>query len=217
MSSSPPPTPAAPSSSPAAPTPARPPAPPASPSPAPSASLPGANAINTGGDLYVSTRTDTGWVTHYIGLPGNEAGCMSGPPNDPSSYVTLDNPTELQNTVLADPSMSHVLDFNDGEPFECSAGNNGLQGADRYVDPPSNAPYLWNADGSLDRRLPTDLSDSPRCPRRPRMPVRAETLTRACTGEVAASADLSHFVFSSNRLSFAPRGTRPHRRPRLRL
>ncbi len=167
--------------------------------------IPGANAINTGGDLYLSTRTDTGWVTHYIGLPGNEAGCMSGPPNDPSSYVTIDNPVELQSTVLADPTMSHVLDFNDGEAFECSAGNNGLQGADRYVDSPSNAPYLWNADGSLDRRLPTDISEVPGALAALECPY-SHNSDPGCSGEVAASADLGHFVFSSNRLSFAPPG-----------
>ena len=167
--------------------------------------LPGANAINTGGDLYLSTRTDTGWTTHYIGLAGNQAGCMSGPPNDPSSYVTLDNPTELQNTVLADPSMSHLLDFNDGEGMECSGGNNALQGADRYVDAPSNAPYLWNADGSLDRRLPTDLAAVPAALAALECPYK-ELSDPGCTGEVAASADLTHFVFSSNRLSFAAPG-----------
>ena len=52
-------------------------------------SLPGAKPIDTAGDLYVATRTDTGWVTHYIGLPGNEAGCMGGPPNDPAPTPRL--------------------------------------------------------------------------------------------------------------------------------
>ncbi len=33
------------------------------------------------GDLYVSTRTDTGWVTRYVGLPGTQALQANGPPN----------------------------------------------------------------------------------------------------------------------------------------
>ena len=51
-------------------------------------SLPGADTIDTAGDLYVATRTDTGWVSRYIGLPGNQAGCMGGPPNSPGLMPT---------------------------------------------------------------------------------------------------------------------------------
>ena len=36
-------------------------------------SLPGSDAPDTRGDTYVSTRTPTGWVTHYVGIRGNEA------------------------------------------------------------------------------------------------------------------------------------------------
>ena len=44
--------------------------------------------IGTDGDLYVATRTDTGWVSHYVGLPGDQAACMGGPPTSPWSYAS---------------------------------------------------------------------------------------------------------------------------------
>ena len=31
--------------------------------------------------MYVATRTDTGWQTHYVGIPGDQAGATTGPPN----------------------------------------------------------------------------------------------------------------------------------------
>jgi NHL repeat len=169
-------------------------------------SLPGANTINTGGDLYVATRTDTGWVSHYIGLPGSEAGCMGGPPSDPSSYSTVNNPTELNLTVLADPSMSHILNWNDGEPIYCVVGSNGTSGADPEVDFPSNAPYLWNADGTLAQRLPTDLEAKAGALEALNCPYPENRDEGICTGAVAASGDLTHFIFSSRSFEFAPGG-----------
>ena len=88
-SSSRPQTPTAPCSSPAAPTPGGPPAPPVSPTPAASARSPAPTPINTVGDLYVATRTEAGWVSRYIGLPGNQAGCMGGPPTSPGDYASM--------------------------------------------------------------------------------------------------------------------------------
>ncbi len=62
-------------------------------------SIPGAKTINSAGDLYVATRTDTGWESKYIGLPGSQAGCMGGPPNYPLSHVVSPNPPYLTNSV----------------------------------------------------------------------------------------------------------------------
>ena len=63
-------------------------------------SVPGNKVIGTDGDLYVSTRTDTGWVSHYVGLPGNEASCAGpapdgywSPPPRPTNSRTSSPPT----------------------------------------------------------------------------------------------------------------------------
>ncbi len=70
---------------------------------------------------------------------------------------------------------------------------------------PSNAPYMCNADGTLAQRLPTDLPAQSGAARSgAQVPVfPEEDRTPPCTSEVAASADLSHFVFSSNTTSFS--------------
>ena len=163
----------------------------------------GTNPINTAGDLYVATRTDTGWTSRYVGLPGDQAGCMGGPPDEPLSRYVFLNPPDLTNTVPSDPNMERFLLWRDGTPAECFAefGDRG-SGA-----PASNAPYMFNADGSLAKRLPTDLpgesgalESALSCPY-PTAKYADEV--PACTSEVAASPDLHHFVFSSRVASFS--------------
>ena len=84
----------APSSTPAAPTPARPPAPPASPSPATSAPSPAPTPSTLAATSTSPPAPTPAGSPSYIGLPGNEAGCMGGPPNDPTHTSTIDNPTD---------------------------------------------------------------------------------------------------------------------------
>ena len=76
--------------------------------------------INGIGDLYVATRTDNGWVSRYVGPPGDEVGCAGGPPQQ-----ALDNgPATAQNKVLTNPDMSRFLDWNDGNTLAC--GGTGI-------------------------------------------------------------------------------------------
>jgi hypothetical protein len=159
--------------------------------------LPGANAINTAGDLYVATRTDAGWVSKYIGLPGDEAGCMGGPP--PYVNNAIVDPAWVTNGVLADPSMGHFLNWLEIAPAVCGLGENGIADRDTPVAPPSDAPFLWRSDGSLERRLPSNLSQVPGA-------LEALACPQTCNGEATASGDLTHLVFSSASLAFAPGG-----------
>ena len=166
---------------------------------------PGTEPINTNGDVYVATRTDSGWNTHYIGLPGNQAPCMGGPPTDISSLVSSGAPVLAQNQIISDSSMSRFLNFLDGTPMGCVLGSQGVGDGLQEVATASNAPYLWNAEGGLLARLPTDLESVPgalealACPE-------PDRVTPVCAGETAASGDLTHFVFSSNNLAFAENG-----------
>lgn len=84
--------------------------------------IPGAETINSAGDLYVAARTGTGWVSHYVGAPGSQSACMGGPPNAPLSQASYLNPPYLTNTILTDPSMSTFLIWPDGTPGGCFAG-----------------------------------------------------------------------------------------------
>ena len=160
----------------------------------------GAETIGTVGDLYVSTRANTGWVSHYIGLPGNQAPCIGPRPTEPRSHSMFSNPSGFFDSVPSDPGMNRFADWLDGPGTYCALGRNGVGDAAEGVALASNAGYLWEADGNLINRLPSDLGG---------IPGAAAALVCPefrCRGESAVSGDLTHFVFSSNQLAFAPGG-----------
>ena len=190
----------------------------------------GGSPIDGSGDLYVATRTDTGWTSRYVGLPSTEAAVDGGPPqglfgqggaeflgNDTSITNGDSGPDHLQNNVLTDPSMSTFLDWNDGSQEGHSRNSTPIS---------SNAPYVWSANGGFIDRWPTNLGSVPPglnptateggvspggvhsldCP-----DVRAtggfeDIIENNCPGEVSASSDLSHFVFSTEWNLFASDG-----------
>jgi hypothetical protein len=139
--------------------------------------IPGAgDAVNLLGDVYVATRTGTGWVTKYTGIPATQAIIVGGP--------FLPNST-LPRTggVLADLSMDKIMDWNGGYPAFALVGPDDLG---------SLAPYLWSSDGDSLGRLPTNLADV----------AGGGTLV----GDVKPSPDFTHYFFSSNNVAFASGG-----------
>lgn len=125
----------------------------------------GGEPANTVGDLYVATRTGTGWTTRYVGLPSSKASVSGGPPqgfpgsaNGAESFSAglangLTDPSKIQNGVLTNRSMSNFLVWDDG---------NQSVGSDRNPKPiASNAPYVVGADGDLIDRWPTNLATVP--------------------------------------------------------
>ncbi|MGA8744555.1 MAG: hypothetical protein WB507_01670 [Solirubrobacterales bacterium] len=179
----------------------------------------GGSPIDGNGDLYVATRTDTGWVSRYVGLPSSEAALDGGPPQGPpdsgfsGSVVGFglqpsgaSGPAKIQNAVLTDPSMDAFLEFNDGNQ---NAGTSSSVG--NPTPTPSFAPFVFGADGQLHERWPTDLgavSESAHaldCP-----PINLGGFNNIaynyCPDDVTASADLTHFVFADEAHLFAPEG-----------
>jgi len=171
-------------------------------------SLPGAEPIDTAGDLYVSTRTPNGWETKYIGPSGSEAGCVGNPPNDPWSRDETKWP-KFQSHVITDPSMSSFIDFADGSPLSCVSNQNGIGDATGPIDLPSDLGHVWAADGSSLGTLPAGLTPtelaSLRCPNFPGRG--AYQNWGVCHGDVASSSDLRHFFFSSNLLNYTSGGS----------
>lgn len=148
------------------------------------------------GDLYAATRTTSGWVSRYIGLPADQASCVGGPP---VSWKTH------QYEVLTTPTMDRFLDWDHGGPGVC---NSGELGEDKNtVDLPSNAPYLWNAEGQALGHFPSNLSAlsgagaALECPQ-----DSLDFLNPVCTSVSTASADLNHIVFSSQNFALAAGG-----------
>ena len=127
--------------------------------------------INSLGDLYVATRTGTGWVSKYVGPPANEVAVAGGPPeglpntgNTESfgSRQSMSNggstPDIIQNNVLTNPEMSVFLDWNDGNQ---SAGSDFGADSENHTPIASNAPYVWSAEGKFLDRWPTNLATVP--------------------------------------------------------
>ena len=130
----------------------------------------GGMPIDGVGDLYVATRTDTGWQTKYVGPPSNQIAIAGGPPQglpDTGGSKFFERTTEsngganpdiIQNNVLTDPGMDTFLDWNDGNQ---ATGNNFQADLTNTTPMASNAPYVWNANGQYLDRWPTNLASVP--------------------------------------------------------
>ena len=145
----------------------------------PESSGEGMNSLN---DAYVSTRTDTGWTQRYVGLRGGEVppsqGILMGGPLVGGMYggiLTGFGPAIGQRGTQASPSLDRLINYNWGYPGQIQwAGTVG-----------SNSPYVWDtSSGELLERWPRNFAQVPGGAHFVGMPQ--------------ASADFSHFVFSSN-------------------
>jgi hypothetical protein len=127
----------------------------------------GGKPIDGDGDLYVATRTDTGWVNRYVGIPSDQAAVVGGPPQGPPNSTpaqefrapsALSGDNSQQNSVLTNPSMSVFADFNEG-----NQSIESIFGADfqNHTVISSNAAWVWAADGSALGRWPTNLGAVP--------------------------------------------------------
>jgi hypothetical protein len=146
--------------------------------------VPGTDPINSGrvlhGDLYVASRTQTGWVTHSVGLKGNQASQQDGSLDEREPY-------EGNYAIPTDEQMERFLTWN-------TSGQIGQEAESK-----SNAPYMWDAEGNELGRLPTNAEEVPG----------ATTLNPengGFIGDRIASPDFSHYAFSAIRLAFTPDG-----------
>ena len=146
-------------------------------------SIPGAgNPPNVLGDLYVSTRTSTGWETHYVGIPGDQQWQVGGPPN---LGIHVESPPA--NLPMADLRLDRFLDWEAGQQGTSCCGFWG-----------SMAPYMWDASGNSLGRLPTNLAG---------VPGGGDDLHHGgFVGAVRPSPDFSHYFFSSANVAFASGG-----------
>lgn len=141
------------------------------------------NPQNILGDMFVSTRSDTGWYQKYVGRPANEAFLIGGPPKDHEEnwFQSQWGPSRISIGAQASPDLARLASYDMGWPdvFE----QKGV---------PSNAPYIWNtSDASFIERWPSNLDDV--------------TNGERFVGIPEASSDFSNFVFQSN-LVFADGG-----------
>ena len=131
------------------------------------------------GDLYIATRTNSGWISRYVGPPATQTLIADGPPNE-DGYIQ-----DVPSGVLTDLKMNQFLDWDD--PYNGIATNG---------EPPiSYAPYLRDSEGGFLGRLPTNLGTIAGG-------VKAGELL---AGGVRSSPEFNHYFFSSTAdLAFAP-------------
>jgi hypothetical protein len=149
----------------------------------------GVNAIpNTGepanadeGDLYIASRTTTGWVTRYVGIPGNHSVGYSGPRDE--SFFTKLMP------VPADLGMNKILIWD----WRQKGFANAI-----FEFEGNNAPYIYDNEGNEVGRLPTNLDEVPG--------ANLDFVEGGYTGAAKPSPDFSHYFFSTNDLAFAAGG-----------
>jgi hypothetical protein len=119
-------------------------------------------------DLYMSTRTATGWITDHVGKPATEVFYIGGHPGPAgiAGYWFMG--------ARVSPQMDRMMMWDLGNP---------------EVLPPShsNAPYIFGPDGSIIEHWPTNLASVP-----------GGEEFNAQVYEMLASPDLRHFFFSSD-------------------
>ncbi len=155
----------------------------------------GGNPPDAEGDLYVSTRTDSGWVTHYVGIPGTQRLEVNGPPNEPAYALGIEG---SPSGVLGDLSMDRFMDW---------AGPYNGYAMGQFAGPGSYAPYLWDAEGDSLGRLPSNLAtypcgighriDAGRAEEEKEQELCGEERGETLVGAVQPSPDFSHYFFSS--------------------
>ena len=147
-------------------------------------SIPGAgeplNSSLFGGDLYVASRTDTGWVTKYVGIPGSQSVAESSAPGGEYGEVPNGGPI--------DKGMNHFLVWDRKQHTLLAGGP--LEG--------TSAPYIYDNEGKLVGRLPTNVDEIPGS--------ETDMSEGGFKGSSRINPPMTHYAFSSIKLAFAPGG-----------
>ena len=131
------------------------------------------------GDLYIATRSTSGWTSRYVGIRGNEGAITAGPPTTFGGGGP--------DGIRADLSLGRVLDWDNGQQGFVCCGAIG-----------SMSPFMWDARGEFLGRFPTGIEDIPN--------GTADLSKGGFVGDMLPSADFSHYFFSSNNVSFTAGG-----------
>ena len=94
-----------------------------------------------GGDLYIASRTNNGWVTRYVGIPGSQSVAESSAPG--GEYG------EQPNGVPIDRDMNRFLVWDRKQHTLLAGGP--LEG--------TSAPYIYDNEGKVVGRLPTNFEE----------------------------------------------------------
>jgi hypothetical protein len=133
------------------------------------------------GDLYIASRTTSGWVTKYVGMPGNQSVGYSGPRDEVFFNKLLPVPSDL--------GMNKILIWD----WRQKGFANSI-----FEFEGNNAPYIIDNEGHQLGRLPTNIDEVPG--------ANLDFVEGGYKGATKPSADFTHYFFSTNDLAFAPGG-----------
>ncbi len=131
-------------------------------------------------DVYVSTRTSSGWKTRYTGIPADEGTIHGGPPEAETAEL-------VERQSLGSLSLDKILDWDFAQTGFICCGKSG-----------NNAPFMFDAAGEKLGRLPTNVDEVP--------DAKLDFSEGGWRGDSRPSPDFSHYVFSTSDLEFAAGG-----------
>jgi hypothetical protein len=146
--------------------------------------------INAGlayGDLYIASRTVTGWKTKYVGMPGWKSLRYGGEPTGEYGAVGFGGGPGAIDTVLSDRGMNRFLIW-DGR-------TNGLFGGELSG---TDAPYVLDNEGNFVGRLPSGIEDMPG--------GETDVTEGGFVGTARVDPELTTYAFSSIKMAFTGDG-----------
>jgi hypothetical protein len=139
------------------------------------------------GDLYISTRTATGWTTKYVGRTGWQSS-NDGPMRWKEYIGNSYRQHYSYGGIPFDLSMSKFVIFDWGNRGELSG----------YTSEGNNVPYVYDNEGHEIGRLPTNFEEVPGST--------TDLIDGGFIGDSALSGDGRHYIFGARELAFTPQG-----------
>ena len=138
------------------------------------------NSGFTSGDLYVASRTLSGWTTRYAGIPGSRSLAYAGAWNETFFHRLL--------PIFTDTGMNKFLIWDRKQTGDTTGGD--LEG--------TNAPYIYDNQGNELVQVPTNVDEVPGSD--------LDLTEGGFVGASRPSGDFSHYFFSTKDLVFDDAG-----------
>jgi hypothetical protein len=133
-------------------------------------------------DMYVSSRTASGWTSKYLGKNARETSFMGGMPGGLVMSNTSYGPGNSFGGTVASSNLDRLVIYDLGYP----ANKKGTQ---EVIEPPKASPFVYTPEGTLEATWPTNVDQV--------------AGGEGFVGWQDFDAELEHFVFSSN-VAFVP-------------
>ena len=132
--------------------------------------------------MYVASRGQNGWTTRDVGIPGYQSIGQSSAPGGEYGFE------DTWKGTPTDKDMNRYLVWDRAQGALILGGT--LQG--------TYAPYVFDNEGNVVDRLPTNLEDIPGSD--------TDMTEGGFMGSARITPDFSHYAFSATKVAFAPGG-----------